>query len=254
MTNERLRNAMTGARVDIDAIAAEAGVDPKTVQRWLSGRTPYARHRSTIAAMVGAEEDYLWPSARSVDLEAGEGDARAEILAAYPHRASAPQELWRRLLERSQRRIDVMGYAMLFLPEQHPDLASLIQERCAEGCQVRISLADPDGEQTKVRDELEGLNGTLPARITTTLMHFAPLRACPGVEMRLHDWHLYNAVYRFDDEMVVTPYLVATHGYRHPLLHLRRLGPYGLFEGYSAQFERLWEGALPLSSPEEVTV
>jgi hypothetical protein len=35
---------------------------------------------------------------------------------------------------------------------------------------------------------------------------------------------LYNAIYRFDDEMLVTPYLYRLHGYQHPLLHLRQLG------------------------------
>ena len=51
--------------------------------------------------------------------------------------------------------------------------------------------------------------------------------------------HLYNALYRFDDQMLVTPYLYKLHGYQHPLLHLKRLGPAGIFETYAKQFEAI---------------
>lgn len=51
MTNERLRNAMVMAHVDIEAITRITGVDPKTVQRWLGGRIPHTRHRWEIAKL-----------------------------------------------------------------------------------------------------------------------------------------------------------------------------------------------------------
>jgi hypothetical protein len=40
MANERLRSAMAKAQADIEAITQATGVDPKTVQRWLTGRVP----------------------------------------------------------------------------------------------------------------------------------------------------------------------------------------------------------------------
>ena len=61
MGNERLRTAMAKARVDIEAVTNKTGVDPKTVQRWLDGRVPYARHRWAISALVNEDETYLWP-------------------------------------------------------------------------------------------------------------------------------------------------------------------------------------------------
>jgi hypothetical protein len=63
----------------------------------------------------------------------------------------------------------------------------------------------------------------------------------PGVEIRYHDVHLYNAIYRFDDQMIVTPYLYRAHGFQHPALHVRRLGPYGLFASFLDQFDLIWE-------------
>jgi hypothetical protein len=79
-----------------------------------------------------------------------------------------------------------------------------------------------------------------------TMQHLRDLDGVPGVEMRLHNVHLYNAIYRLDDEMLVTPYLYGLHGFQHPLLQLRRLGPYGIFASYAEQFDRIWEGAKPV--------
>jgi hypothetical protein len=78
-----------------------------------------------------------------------------------------------------------------------------------------------------------------------TLGHLEILWSLPGVELRFHDVHLYNAIYRFDDQMIVTPYLVGAHGYQHPALHLRRLGPYGIFASFADQLDTLWTQAAP---------
>jgi hypothetical protein len=90
---------------------------------------------------------------------------------------------------------------------------------------------------------LEELGGTLPARIRTTLGHLRDVLTVPGVELRFHNVHLYNAIYRFDDEMIVTPYLYRAHGFQHPAFRLRRLGPYGVFASFADQFETIWATA-----------
>jgi hypothetical protein len=239
MANERLRSAMANAGKDIAALAGATAVDPKTVQRWLAGRLPHPRHRWAIATLVQEEEGYLWPSARP-DLSPG-AEATPEIVAAYAHRVDVPRTKWSELLATSRRHLDILGYAFLFLPEQHIDLAKVIERNCEGGCRVRIALADPDGEHVSERDALEHLNGTLPARIHMTLSHLKPLESLPGVEIRYHDVHLYNAMYRFDDQMIVTPYLYRAHGFQHPALHVRRLGPYGLFANFLDQFDLIWE-------------
>jgi len=46
--------------------------------------------------------------------------------------------------------------------------------------------------------------------------------------------------------MLVTPYLYKLHGYQHPLLHLKRLGPAGIFESYAQQFEAIWTESRPI--------
>jgi transcriptional regulator with XRE-family HTH domain len=238
MPNERLRTAMTNARVDIDQLARATRVDPKTVQRWLSGRVPHPRHRWKVSALVGQEEGYLWPTAR-LDIAPG-APATSEVVTAYAHRADIPNSVWNDLLDRACRQIDIIGYSFLFLPEQTVNLAKIVTHKCSDGCKVRIAIADPDSEHTQERDRLECLNGTLPSRVRTSINHLQPILEIPAVQVRYHETHLYSAIYRFDDEMVVTPYLAKAHGFEHPALHLRRLSPYGIFATYADHFESLW--------------
>lgn len=102
---------------------------------------------------------------------------------------------------------------------------------------------DPEAEHTRERDRLEGLNGTLPDRVRTTVKHFSDVLDDQGFQLRFHEVHLYAGLYRFDDQMILTPYLVGANGYQHPALHLQRLGPHGIFEQYAAQIERIWSRA-----------
>jgi hypothetical protein len=229
---------MAAAGLDVHAVVEAAAVDPKTVQRWLGGRVPHPRHRMVLVRLLGEDEGYLWPSARP---DVGPGaEATSEVVAAYGHRVDVPKARWTDLLATARRHIDLLGYAFLFLPEQHVELASAIARTCAGGCQVRIMLSDPDGRHVRERDELERLGGNLPARIRTTLHHLEPILDVAGVEVRFHDVHLYNAIYRFDDEMIVTPYLYRAHGYQHPALHLRRRSAHGVFAGFAGQFDLIW--------------
>lgn len=252
MANDRLRQAITAAHMDIEAVARALGVDPKTVQRWLAGRVPRPRHRWALVDLLNEQEALLWPGVGSAAVSSVH---TAEIVAAYPHRADAPTSLWSRLLFRSQEQIDLLGYALLFFPEQHPNLPAFVAERCAAtSLKVRIILVDPDGEEARRRDELERLGGTVPSRIRMTMQHLAPMLEVAGVELRLVDVPLYNAVYRFDDQMLVTPYLYARHGYEHPLLHLRWLSRNGVFARYAEQFDDLWSIGTPASRREPVSV
>ena len=90
---------------------------------------------------------------------------------------------------------------------------------------------------------------TLSARIETSLRAFRPLvDACSGAELRYQNAPLYSSVFRFDDEMLVTPHLYATPGNRAPLPHLRRLGPNGLFSRFASHFEAIWATATDVAS------
>jgi Domain of unknown function (DUF5919) len=188
--------------------------------------------------VLSAPTGYLWPTAR-LDVAPG-APATSEVVSAYAHRADIPNSVWNDLLDRACRQIDIIGYSFLFLPEQTVNLAKIVNNKCSNGCKVRVAIADPDCQHTQERDRLESLNGTLPARIRTTVNHLQPVLKIPSVQVRYHKVHLYSAIYRFDDEMLVTPYLAKAHGFEHPALHLRRLSLYGIFATYADHFESLW--------------
>ncbi|WP_229400751.1 DUF5753 domain-containing protein [Micromonospora okii] len=60
--NHGLVAAMAQAGETADSLAGQIGVDPKTVQRWVSpGRMPRPRHRSQVAAILSRDVEDLWP-------------------------------------------------------------------------------------------------------------------------------------------------------------------------------------------------
>ncbi|WP_212843972.1 helix-turn-helix transcriptional regulator [Catellatospora sp. IY07-71] len=206
--SHRLRSAMLRAQLDSAALAVAVGVDVKTVNRWLAGRIPHQRTRLTVAVVLGENEADLWPHARPD--QAPGTNALAEVVGAYAHRADIPQPLWTSLLTGASERIDLLGYAYPFILELLPDAMARIAD--------------------KIRNALNFLD---------------PLHEVPGCQIGLHTVHLYNSVFRFDDQMIVTPHLFRARGYQHTALHLRRLSPHGIFASFADQFEQIWQTATP---------
>lgn len=243
MGNDRLRAAMNAARVTRQQVADEAGVSSKTVHRWLKGRRPHARNRWAVSQLLDEDESYLWPpEGVAVSGEA----ATAEVVGAYAHRAAVPVKAWWKLFTSVQAHVDLLGYAMLHLPEQHPELMELLAAKGGSGVVVRIALADPDCGEVAARDAEEQLSGGLSARIRTATKYFRELEGAEGVEIRRHATPLYNSIFRFDDQLYVTPHLFGIPGPKAPLFHLRRQGATGVFERFVTHFEAIWATTEPL--------
>lgn len=234
---------MLRAQLDSAALAAAVGVDAKTVNRWLAGRVPHRRTRFAVAQILEESETTLWPQTRP-DLSAG-APATAEVLGAYGHRADLPNELWISLLLKATEQIDLIGYAYPFVLELLPNAADIIAAKCGNGARARLAFADPDCAHVIERDNLEQMHGTLPGRIRNALSMLGQLTTTPGCGIGLHTMHLYNSVFRFDDQMIVTPYLVRARGYQHPALHLRSLSRHGIFASFADQVEQIWDTTTP---------
>lgn len=221
--------------MDRESIAQALRVDVRTIERWENGRVPHPRTRFAVAELLGQSEAYLWPGIALV------GPNRStELLGLYSHRADVPHATWQELLARAEEHIDLLGFALLFLPEQQAGLVPLLAQKGRQGCFVRIAVADPRSEVVRLRDDEEGLDGALPKRITTALRYFRDLVDTEGVEVRLHDAPMYNSVFRYDEEMIVTPHLHGRPGYQSPAIHLRRIADDGVFAEFLAHFERIW--------------
>ena len=56
-----LTRALRAAGLDVVDVAAQLDVDPKTVNRWMTGRLPYPRHRAALVRLTGWAAPDLWP-------------------------------------------------------------------------------------------------------------------------------------------------------------------------------------------------
>ncbi|WP_219419301.1 helix-turn-helix domain-containing protein [Pseudonocardia nigra] len=235
MANERLRDALLAAGVTIEKAAEKTRVDPKTVERWMTtGRTPYARHRRTLAALLGEAESYLWPTAVPPERQAT--ITASEVVGVYPHRNTVPADLWERLLGGTSDRVDILVHAGLFLVER-PDFIQTLTDKAAAGVTIRIAFGDPNSGAVNLRSNEERLGGgVLTARIEYGLVPYSPLCGTPGIEFRFHSTTLYNSIFRFDDEMIVNSHVYGAPGAHAPALHLRKLGAGDLFTIYTKSF------------------
>jgi len=242
MVNERLREALLRSGLSIAYVADRAGVEPKTVERWITkGRIPYPRHRHTIASLLQEPEKYLWPD--SVSPERRIEVSESEVITVYPHRNDIPSELWRRLLASTSERLDILVLAGLFLAEE-PEFTKAVKKRTSEGLKVRMMFGRPTAPEANKRSAEERLaSGTVGARISNALALVRHLGDIDGVELRYHDTTLYNSIFRFDDEMIVNMHAFGLPGAHAPAMHLRKLPAGDLFDTYMTSFEHVWATA-----------
>ncbi|MFD9893807.1 XRE family transcriptional regulator [Amycolatopsis sp. NPDC059027] len=248
MPNERLRDALLRKGFNLDEVAAATAVDRKTVERWITqSRVPYSRHRHTVAALVQESENYLWPDAVAPERKAAIG--ASEVIEIYPHRHSAPYDLWSRLIDQAQERVEILVYSAMFLTDD-PTLVRRLRQKSRKGTKVRLVVGDPTSREVAHRSIEEGIGKTtLAAKVRNALAFYRPLDGESGIEIRCHATTLYNSLYRFDDDMLVNTHVYGFAAAHAPLIHLRRLTGGDLFEMYADSFENVWSGAKPPKWP-----
>jgi hypothetical protein len=152
------------------------------------------------------------------------------------------------LFAEAKTNLDILVYAAVFLHEQHPELNALLAQKASHGCRVRIAVGDPDSPNVSARGEEERFGHGIETRCRLAVMHYRPLAAVEGCEVRLHGTTLYNSIYRVDDEMLVNAHLWGMNAYGAPLWHLRRepdAEPI-LFDAYLTSFDEVWAAGTAL--------
>jgi transcriptional regulator with XRE-family HTH domain len=243
MPNERLRATLLERGLTPMALGDELGVDHKTVERWISGRLPYRRHRYAVASRLGVDEAYLWPGALSREQVAAASDS--EVLAIYPHRSDVPHDAWAQLFKTAEHDIGVLVYAGLFLAEDSA-AKKVLADKARAGVRVRILLGDPDSPQVAERGTSEGVDDAMAAKIRNALVLYRALRGTDGVEFRFHQTILYNSIYRSDDRLLVITHVYGVTAALAPVWHLRQLAGGEIAATYLDSFERVWDTAAPL--------
>lgn len=230
---------MVNAKMTEKQLAEVCGVDAKTVGRWItdSNRIPHARHRWAACEALGEEEKIVWPNAISSAFATGPD---REIVQVFPYRSAAPASLWRSLVTKAQSDLVFAGYTNYFLWLEQANLGGALRRKAQAGCRVRFLIGDPDSPITAAREEEEGVPLTLSTRIAVTLAELEKLRDVAGIEGRFESGHVNLSVFRFDDEMIVTPILARRVGHDSPMMHLRRCQADGMFDRFAAHVEELW--------------
>jgi lambda repressor-like predicted transcriptional regulator len=243
MPNERLRAALLERGLTPAVLGQEVGVDHKTVERWIAGRTPYRKHRYMVAARLGMDEAYLWPDALSRDQVAAASES--EVLAVYPHRSDVPRDTWGRLFETAEQEIGILVYSGLFLAEDAV-VQKTLADKARSGVRVRILLGDPESSQVNERGRDEGVSEAMAAKIRNVLVLYKPFLAAEGAEFRFHQTILYNSIYRGDDQLLVNTHVYGVPAFRAPVWHLRKVAGGEITAVYLESFEKTWDSAVPL--------
>ncbi|MGP3974409.1 hypothetical protein ACTWQF_10455 [Streptomyces sp. 8N114] len=165
-----------------------------------------------------------------------------EIISVYPYRAACPTSVWVRLLDDARKEIYYGGYTNYFIWQQRPRVAKFLADKVTSGARVRFLLGKPDSEVTRAREAVEDVAFTVSTRIRITVDELAKMPDS-GIEHRFSEGHLALSVFRFDDQMLVTPHLHGLVGHDSPTLHLKRMQQDGLFDRFATHAEALWEDA-----------
>ncbi len=247
MPNERLRSQIAVANMSLADVAANVGVDPKTVERWITtGRVPHRTHRWKTAALLGSDEAVLWPEV--ADAARTRAASAAELVQLYPTRSAVPPALWGALLGAAAERVEVLVYAGLFLVDgAYPELPEALAQKARGGAAVRLALGDPGGDAVRLRGREEGIRDGLAARVRMSLAYLTPALGTAGVQARLHDTTLYASLYRFDDDMLVNTHVYGAPAAQSPVLHLRRVPGGRMFDHYATSLDRVWASARSLT-------
>jgi hypothetical protein len=230
----------------IDDLALCCGVDPKSVERWLTlGRVPHRANRWDAARRLGYDEDYLWPDAPGRGHERRAEASKSELVRLYPDRGSVPRGTWQQLLGGAREEIAILAHAALFLAED-PATRRLLAEQARDGVRVRWLLGDPSSASVAQRGEEEGIGpATVGAKVRNALSFLRPLAEEGLIEIRLHDTTLYNSIYRTDDQVLVNGHVYGNTAACAPVLHLRKVSGGSLVTVYLECIERVWERAKP---------
>ena len=242
MPNERLRAALLQRGLTPATLGGQLGVDQKTVERWISGRVPYRRHRYEVASRLGVDEVYLWPEALTRDQVTAASES--EVLSIYPHRSDVPRDILGRLFGAAEQEIGVLVYAGLFLAED-ATVQNTIVDKARAGVRVRVLLGDPDSPQVAQRGIDEGVPDSMAMKVRNALVLYQPLRKA-GAEFRFHSTVLYNSIYRGDDQLLVNTHIYGMPAARAPVWHLRKVAGGEIASTYLESFERVWEVGTPV--------
>src|SRR6478735_11176540 len=238
MRNDRLADCLLAKGLTAEALAEAVSVGSKTVSRWLADNCvmPHPETRARVARVLGVPMGQVWQVGVDHDIV-------TELTTLYPARALVPPALIGSLMARAHYRIDILAFSVLYLWETVDGLLPTLVERAGNGVDVRILLADPNGDAVAVRGLEQGLGDLAPARVRIAWSLLRPLAHVQGIELGMHDSPLHATLLRADDDLLVNQHAFGLPAADSPVMHLRRQEGGRLVDAYLTSLERVAGGA-----------
>ncbi len=238
--NQRLHDAMRQCGWTATDLAVKLGVDPKTVERWITtGRQPHRDSREQAADLLGVPAPLLWPDAMAPP------NVLSELVGIYRTRTELSPATVRSLLAGAHEHVDVLAFAALWLWDAVPGFAETMAAKAADGVKVRVCLGDPDSRAVRARGAEEGIGDGMAARCRIALDYAKPIAAVDPSAVRCSASTLYASFFRFDDDVLVNTHLWGNAACDSPVLHVRLGDNRGVAANALRSFERVWAGAQP---------
>ena len=223
MADSAFKTAFERAGMTREQFAEIVEVDPKTVQRWISGRTPYKRYRVVIARALDTPEHELWPDDVSAPTpddspspnSAGDGE---EVVRSWGTGQDPDYHDGGALFTDAHDTVDILIPLVSLIG---PTMAPTFRAAADRGCRVRIIMPS------------DGL----------AVGGFAELAEHPHVEIRGCDQFIAHAVFRADDILQLGIWLVGQEG--QPYVEVVRRRDHGFFDSVTSHFDRFWDHTTP---------
>lgn len=238
--NQRLHDAVRQCGWTSTDLAVKLGVDPKTVERWITnGRQPHRESREAAAALLGVPAALLWP-----DAVTGPSGLK-DVVAVYRTRTELSPATVRSMLDSAHEHIDVLAFSALWLWDSVPAFAETVAAKAAEGVKVRVCLGNPESFAVLIRGEEEGIGDRMAARCRLALDYARPIAAVDRSAVRCSASTLYASLFRFDDDVLVNMHLWGNPAGESPVLHSRADHDRSVAAKAMCSFERVWKDAQP---------
>ena len=257
MSNERLKTAMDTAAMTVDELSERVDVDPKTIERWVSGRTPHRRYRLQAAHALGVAPADLWPDTDkpapqpTADDEDEQPDG--DLDGAYPTSEDPAAPSLAELLATAQTRIDLLDATWYGL-ESDPNICAVLLARADAGVEVRLLISDPDSayllgleHEARQRAELTD-EPILVWEVERAIGYLQPLLGHPHIQVRAFVAAPANAITTADDQMLVRLHLSGAPPQVEPLLALTRRHSHGLYDRFAQHLQLTWDDAVQLTA------
>jgi lambda repressor-like predicted transcriptional regulator len=262
MSNKALDSAMKAAGVSPRTLAVHAGVDAKTVGRWLSGESqPRKPNARAAAAALGCRPEELWRDvmnqpdfdASATVLISSPADAIADLRAVYPTRTQflAAHPLDQLFAHATD--ICMSGLSLNLLCQQYPDTE--IVRLLSDGVSIRCLFLKPGGHHISDREAEEHHAPQVLSNLTTSNIHTLQRiqtrlseEVAAYLQMRLYDDPVRFNIMRINSAIaIVQPYLPGARGVESPTLVIqKRDAPSGLFNVFSNVFDYYWDRGEPV--------